>query len=575
MSLRKFITIFCVLVFSFTAGITFAHAASFCWKDSYGRGVGTIPLTCRPGEEQIGLLYYPKCGKNMKRFGFDCHSVCPAGMRDDGLFCRRSEYGRGVGYPWTFSDGFSNDGMLARCDRAETNLEGPGGRKRPRGTRCEMWGAVAYPKCKPGYSPFGCCICRPPRPDCGALNLGGQFDLSCAKKIVIGSPRTGNCAPGEEYDAGLCYEKCKPGYTGVGPVCWAQKPTGWVNCGMGAAKNSATCANVVVGQVYSVTNVALNIANAGAGSSADKASKAARLAKLQQKFAKLQKKMATIKKVMKAKRAVSGLIHLEQMQRIPASKLTEEDIIRVSAELAAFADPTGASGIVAAYTHAKCSKLFPQSAPKPPPKNKIIPPWKPRVGAGGRIRSSSIFNGGVAFEKRDVLWAIPNRRGKITNAVAGGLVLGPPRKALGICRVTQKSIHEASPYLGTFRVGNYDFENGVCETAFPVNELGKRRKISIFDTQAAAKNFSVQVLVIRPGKDYATLQWMPENRVSAYRGHLCQANFGGRVRVGVFTNPVKYGGDKHGCVMNLFGQRMFFEQGGPKAYKVLVRMKQS
>jgi len=263
------------------------------------------------------------------------------------------------------------------------------------------------------------------------------------------------------------------------------------------------------------------------------------------------------------------------MSKLPADQLTAEDIIRVSAEIAAFADPTGASGVVAAYTHAKCSKLFPKSAPKRPPKHKIIPPWQPRVGPGGKIRSVNIFHNSVDFKKKDVLWAVPNRRGKITNAVAGGLVLGPPRKALGICRVTQKTIHESSPYLGSFEAGNYDFESGICETAFPIGDLGKRTKISIFDTQAAAKNFSVQVLVIRPGKDYATLQWKNSSRVSAFRGHLCQANFGGRVRVGVFTNPIKYGGSKHGCVMSLFGKRMFFEQGGPTAYKILVRMKQS
>ena len=31
-----------------------------CWRDSYGRGVGTIPTDC-PGEEKDGLLCYPNC----------------------------------------------------------------------------------------------------------------------------------------------------------------------------------------------------------------------------------------------------------------------------------------------------------------------------------------------------------------------------------------------------------------------------------------------------------------------------------------------------------------------------------
>ena len=83
----------------------------FCWRDSYGRGVGVIPTTCPSGKEKIGELCYSKCPsgtfldnklarnfnppylvlsytgpyltvfffwlKGTVRFGFDCHSVCP------------------------------------------------------------------------------------------------------------------------------------------------------------------------------------------------------------------------------------------------------------------------------------------------------------------------------------------------------------------------------------------------------------------------------------------------------------------------------------------------------------------
>tara|TARA_R110002072_G_scaffold33205_19_gene100611 strand:+ start:7498 stop:7740 length:243 start_codon:yes stop_codon:yes gene_type:complete len=35
----------------------------FCWKDSYGRGVGTVPQKCKSGYDRIGLLCYKKCGK--------------------------------------------------------------------------------------------------------------------------------------------------------------------------------------------------------------------------------------------------------------------------------------------------------------------------------------------------------------------------------------------------------------------------------------------------------------------------------------------------------------------------------
>jgi len=88
-----------------------AAGPEFCWKDSYGRGVGTIPLSCAPGQERLGLLCYDNCPAGMKRAGVDCHSICPSGWRDDGFFCRHTEYGRGAGYPWKFGDSLNDSGM--------------------------------------------------------------------------------------------------------------------------------------------------------------------------------------------------------------------------------------------------------------------------------------------------------------------------------------------------------------------------------------------------------------------------------------------------------------------------------
>lgn len=105
-----------------------------CWKDSYGRGVGEPLSVCPSGKERIGALCYSTCPTGFHRFGFDCHSTCPSSFRDDGLFCRHAEYGRGAGYPWKFGDSFNNHGLLSRCEREH----GHG--------KCEMWGAIAYPK---------------------------------------------------------------------------------------------------------------------------------------------------------------------------------------------------------------------------------------------------------------------------------------------------------------------------------------------------------------------------------------------------------------------------------------------
>ena len=167
--------------------------AEFCWKDSFGRGVGTIPTVCSNGRVKIGLLCYSPCPSGTTRFGFDCHSVCPSNFRDDGLFCRLAEYGRGTGYAYHWDDWFSNSGMFRRCEADN----GAG--------NCEQWGGFVYPKCKTGYYNVACCICRPGLPDCSALGLGGSFDLSCAKRVIIGDPVPMDCPSGKEKDAGLCY----------------------------------------------------------------------------------------------------------------------------------------------------------------------------------------------------------------------------------------------------------------------------------------------------------------------------------------------------------------------------------
>jgi Calcium-binding EGF domain len=223
----------------------------FCWKQTYGRGVGSTPTECPPGKELIGALCYSKCPGGSSRYGFDCHSNCPSGFDDQGLFCRQSEYGRGGGYPWQFGDGFDNNGMIHRCE----NDNGGG--------NCEMSGAIAYPKCKPGYSAFGCCICRPDVPNCPSLGLNTGIDLSCAKKVIIGDPTPKICSSGLETDAGLCYPTCKSGFYGIGPVCWSSCDSNQFDCTAACTTDQATCALGVVDQVVGPLVVAANIASLG------------------------------------------------------------------------------------------------------------------------------------------------------------------------------------------------------------------------------------------------------------------------------------------------------------------------
>lgn len=48
---------------------------------------------------------------------------------------------------------------------------------------------------------------------------------------------------------------------------------------------------------------------------------------------------------------------MDTISSADASTVTNEDIVRMSAQIAALADPTGIAGTISAYTYSKCSAL--------------------------------------------------------------------------------------------------------------------------------------------------------------------------------------------------------------------------
>ena len=75
----------------------------FCWKKTYGRGVGTVPKSCGDNEYDAGLCY-PHCREGYKGVGPVCWQRCKEGYNDHGATCYKfpgfyfkSTYGRGVG----------------------------------------------------------------------------------------------------------------------------------------------------------------------------------------------------------------------------------------------------------------------------------------------------------------------------------------------------------------------------------------------------------------------------------------------------------------------------------------------
>lgn len=201
-------------------------SASVCWKDSYGRGVGTIPKNCDQGTSPtlVGT----------------CLTNCPPGYRDDGLFCRKAEYGRGAGY--------------AIWDEGKCKNENKQG--------CETWGAMYYPRCAEGYEPFGCCICRPTK-TCPPGWAGSEVLGSCSKVSSVAT-----CGPGMINNAGLCYKACEKNYNGIGPVCWGQCPPGMTDCGAMCGGSLMECGSsigeMVIAGATAIGKIGAMVASLGA-----------------------------------------------------------------------------------------------------------------------------------------------------------------------------------------------------------------------------------------------------------------------------------------------------------------------
>lgn len=214
------------------------HAlANVCYKTTYGRGVGTIPSECPKGQVKSGLLCYEmppgKNANDYKVIAGVAWAKCKWG-NDGGSFCTKpGEYGRGAGYALWDKD---------KCFRE--NSQG-----------CEQNGAMYYPKCASSHHPVGCCICSPNCPP-NTTDIGAM----CNKDTFVMPPKPAICKLDQDMDAGLCYNKCSKHSSGVGPVCWGQCQAGMVDCGAMCASSAQECGQVIAKQIFSLANVAFNVA---------------------------------------------------------------------------------------------------------------------------------------------------------------------------------------------------------------------------------------------------------------------------------------------------------------------------
>lgn len=312
---------------------------NFCWKSSNGRGVGTIPTDCGPGNEYSNGICYPKCKPGFGGFGPFCtQSTCPAGFSDGGAFCNANQasYGRGAGYViW--------DGNKCKS-------------KNPQG--CAVQDALWYPNCREGYKGIGP-VCWA---DCSKAGMTGAAPSCIKNTYTRGAGNLNyNCSADKQYDAGLCYKPCAPNNDGIGPVCWGKCPANLpFNCGAGCATSESACIENVLDQTLSVINVVSNIvvavATGGAGNAAkvtaQQAAKA--IANQAKQFAKGTSK-AAIKEALKKAAKDAGKDIAESVLEGWAEEMSKAAAGQeINLEALTALDPTGISDIVLAYNKGVC-----------------------------------------------------------------------------------------------------------------------------------------------------------------------------------------------------------------------------
>jgi hypothetical protein len=249
---------------------TDSNKAKVCWRNSYTRGVGTVPRNCGPGQEEATAgLCYEKCRTGYKGAVTMCVPSCPPGFRDDGLYCFkpppyvRDEYPINAGEFFSFGWLTGQDSLQGARDRCRAE----------HGNNCVAanGNTIVYETCKAGYqqAPIITNLCTPTCP-ANTIDIG----ISCQKNTYDrGVGKLMQCDPSKQNDAGLCYDNCRPGFTGVGFVCWADCPANLpVNCGASCAKSKDDCALAVTDQVTSpfiaAGSIALTVLTAGGGSAA-------------------------------------------------------------------------------------------------------------------------------------------------------------------------------------------------------------------------------------------------------------------------------------------------------------------
>lgn len=324
----------------------------YCYRLSYGRGVGVPLSSCPADKEKDAWLCYPKCKSGYDGVGPVCWQGCPGGYVDTGAFCH-------INKPLTKKGKWE-------CVKRVFGI-------------CIMKAL----DCPGGYVNAGlfCALKTPPVPP-GYKGLSGLDIIKDSYGRGVGAPM--DCAAGKQEDAGLCYEPCRQGYSGVGPVCWMQCTGGRTECGLGCTDGKISCVTNTANMVVSPLMLASFIASGGALSTSGVFPQIVQACKIGSATNEAREsvtrwvtdavanfdKLTTpeIKKELHAGCAGHpkaeewlkeqyALQHLALMVEKDAGETGRDFLAGISAF-----DPSGATGVASAYWQPKCSPLgsFPE-----------------------------------------------------------------------------------------------------------------------------------------------------------------------------------------------------------------------
>lgn len=199
-----------------------AEGGATCVERAFGAPARTCAEALRDGSSCAELV----------TAGYDCHCTCV----DREVSCWKHWAFRGVGR------------RPRACDASSSYPE--------KGT-----GVLCYQRCLPGFRSDGASQCHKislwPPGNTTVYSRGSGADLSCAE--------------GEDKDAGLCYPRCPPGFSGAGPVCWSDCDAGSampINGGAICCSSAQQCGeriiNLATGIPFVFADVAADALTGGA-----------------------------------------------------------------------------------------------------------------------------------------------------------------------------------------------------------------------------------------------------------------------------------------------------------------------